>query len=80
METDMKAISVRTYATKEGISLGTVYRRLWEGRVHAIKRDGRWLIALNADSVGGPEQRDNLDASASTQAIERDTHPVSVTA
>ena len=40
----MNAISLRDYAAKEGISLGTAYRRLWEGRVSATKCDGRWLI------------------------------------
>lgn len=45
----MDAISVRDYAIKEGISLGTAYRRLWEGRVRARKRDGRWRISAIAD-------------------------------
>jgi len=59
----MKSMSVRSYAIKEGVSLGTVYRRLWEGRIDATKRDGRWLIlpsasgGANADSVGGCEVR-----------------------
>lgn len=40
----MDGISVRDYVTKEGISLGTAYRRLWEGRAHATKCDGRWVV------------------------------------
>jgi hypothetical protein len=40
----MDAISIREYAIREGISLGTAYRRVWEGRASAAKRDGRWGI------------------------------------
>lgn len=40
----MSRLSVREYAITEGISLGTAYRRLWEGRVQAAKCDGRWVI------------------------------------
>jgi hypothetical protein len=40
----MEGMTVRDYATQEGITLGTAYRRLWEGRLNASKFDGRWLI------------------------------------
>lgn len=40
-----KGMEVRDYASKEQISLGTVYRRIWEGRVRATKRYGRWVIS-----------------------------------
>jgi len=52
----MSGISIREYAENEGISLGTAYRRVWEGRASATKRDGRWVILTgtpgrNPDSV-----------------------------
>ena len=34
-----------TVAAREGVSLETVYRRLWQGQLDARKSDGRWLIA-----------------------------------
>jgi hypothetical protein len=41
-------VTVREYATHERISLGTAYRRLWEGRVPAMKRDGCWVVSPEA--------------------------------
>jgi hypothetical protein len=46
----MEQMTVREYASVERISLGTAYRRLWEGRVKGVKIDGRWVIALEAVS------------------------------
>lgn len=40
----MKAMTVREYAVKERISLGSAYRRIWEGRVQAHQILGRWVI------------------------------------
>ena len=38
-------MTVREYAAREGITLGTVYRRIWEGQVNATQVYGRWLIS-----------------------------------
>jgi hypothetical protein len=38
------AMTVREYAVREGISLGTAYRRIWAGKVEAQQFFGRWLI------------------------------------
>ena len=40
----MDGLSVRQFALKEKLSLGSVYRRLWQGQLRATKLDGRWLI------------------------------------
>jgi len=40
----MNAITIRDYARKEGITIGTAYRRVWEGHVRATKVFGRWVI------------------------------------
>lgn len=40
----MERMTLRDYAIQEGITMGTAYRRLWEGRVGATKFYGRWLI------------------------------------
>jgi hypothetical protein len=37
-------LTVREYATREGITLGTAYRRIWAGQVYAQQFFGRWLI------------------------------------
>lgn len=37
-------MELREYASKEHISLGTAYRRIWEGRIRATKHYGRWVI------------------------------------
>jgi hypothetical protein len=38
-------MTVREYATQERVTLGTVYRRIWEGQVKAEQVYGRWLIS-----------------------------------
>jgi hypothetical protein len=38
------SLTLRQYATQEKISLGTAYRRIWEGKVSAKQILGRWLI------------------------------------
>jgi hypothetical protein len=43
-EKNMGLISIREYAIQDGISLGTAYRRVSQGRADAAKRDGRWVI------------------------------------
>jgi hypothetical protein len=55
MEADM---TVREFAVMEGISLGQVYRRLWEGRLCATKIDGRWLITPAAKNHETAETRE----------------------
>jgi hypothetical protein len=42
-----ESLTVREYAKKEGITLGTAYRRIWEGHVSARQVYGRWLISLS---------------------------------
>jgi hypothetical protein len=37
-------MTVREYATKKQVTLGTVYRWLWQGRLDARQLYGRWLI------------------------------------
>jgi hypothetical protein len=39
-------LTVREYAQREGITLQTVYKRIWQGQVQAQKRYGRWLILV----------------------------------
>jgi hypothetical protein len=44
-----RQLTVREYAKEEGITIQTVYRRLWEGRIKARQVMGRWLIAPNEE-------------------------------
>jgi hypothetical protein len=37
-------MTVRQYAAREGITLGTAYRRVWAGQVNASQFFGRWVI------------------------------------
>jgi hypothetical protein len=39
-------LTVRQYAALAGITIESVYRRLWNGRVAAKKISGRWYITL----------------------------------
>jgi hypothetical protein len=41
----MSKLTVREYATKEGITLGAVYKRIWQGQLNATQLYGRWLIS-----------------------------------
>jgi hypothetical protein len=50
-DTQMERMTVREYAAKEGITLGTAYRRIWEGQVRAEQFYGRWLISPSAPAV-----------------------------
>jgi hypothetical protein len=38
-------LTVREYAAREGITLGTAYRRIWERQIKAEQFYGRWLIS-----------------------------------
>jgi hypothetical protein len=49
----MNAMTVREYAAKERISLGTAYRRIWEGRVTAHQVLGRWVITPDQGPQAG---------------------------
>ena len=53
----MEGMTLRDYALQEGITMGTAYRRLWEGRVRATKFYGRWLIDPEGvhEHSAGPE-------------------------
>lgn len=46
----MTGLSVREFALREGLSLGSVYRRLWQGQLNATKVDGRWVISTSHSS------------------------------
>ena len=61
----MTKMSVRDYAAREGLSLGGVYKRLWEGRVRAVKVDGRWLILITP--TGGGPRSPERDCKASAR-------------
>ncbi len=37
-------MTVRQYAAREGITLGTAYRRIWAGQVKASRFLDRWVI------------------------------------
>lgn len=39
------AETVREYAQREGITLQTAYRRIWDGKVKAVQFMGRWLVS-----------------------------------
>ena len=52
MKTEESALTVREYAAKEGITLGTAYRRIWEGQVKAEQFLGRWLITPDQQKAG----------------------------
>jgi hypothetical protein len=39
-----EVITVREYAARKRITLGTAYRRIWAGQVDAQQFFGRWLI------------------------------------
>lgn len=41
----LKLLTVRQYAQREGITLQTAYRRIWQRQVPARRRYGRWLIS-----------------------------------
>ena len=38
-------LTVREYAAREGITLGTAYRRIGEGQIKAEQFYGRWVIS-----------------------------------
>ena len=40
-------LTLREYAQQKGVTLQTVYQKLWAGRLAAEKVDGRWLIAVD---------------------------------
>jgi len=43
-------LTVREYARKNGITLQSVYRRIWQKQIKARRIYGRWLIS--ADKIG----------------------------
>ena len=60
MEKAVEPMTIRTYAAREEISLGSAYRRVWQNQVDAMKIDGAWQIfsvgAHGAPQEGGREQ------------------------
>jgi hypothetical protein len=59
----MHFITVREYATKERITLGSAYRRIWEGRVDAQQLLGRWVINPNDHAGEVAPETDELARS-----------------
>jgi len=59
----MSFMTVREYALKERITLGSAYRRIWEGRVDAHQLLGRWVI--NPDDHPGKVAPETNDPSQS---------------
>ena len=57
-------LTVRQYATREGITLGTVYRRIWEGQVNATQLYGRWLISPDQKRTEEEIGRETTEATA----------------
>ena len=53
-ESSLRELSLREYARKEGITLQSAYRRIWEGRVIARKMYDRWFIPDRQPSEGVP--------------------------
>ena len=53
-----ESLTLRQYATQEGISLGTAYRRIWEGKVQARQILGRWIVE---------PAKSNVEETAETQ-------------
>jgi len=44
MVDEPNVMTVRQYAAREGITLGTAYRRIWAGQVKASRFFDRWVI------------------------------------
>ena len=47
-------MTLREYCKKEGITLGSGYRRIWNGLVPAVRVDGRWLIVAADENNSEP--------------------------
>jgi hypothetical protein len=41
-----RKLTLREYALRKGVTLQTVYQKLWAGRLKAEKVDGKWLIEI----------------------------------
>jgi hypothetical protein len=52
-----ESLTLREYANREGISLGSAYRRVWEGRVPAKQLLGRWVIEPENQAQADSEER-----------------------
>jgi hypothetical protein len=44
-----ETISVRDYARQMGVTLHTVYMKLWAGQLKGVKIYGRWQIRVGDD-------------------------------
>ena len=45
-------LTVREYARLQGVTMQTVYRRIWNRQVIAQQLYGRWLISVVTDGQG----------------------------
>jgi len=61
-------MTVREYAIVERISLGTAYRRLWEGRARGTKVDGQWQILPR--TPGGAAEAVNPELPRNRKTLE----------
>jgi hypothetical protein len=57
-------VTVRQYAAAEGVSLQTVYHRLWSGSLAGRQVLGRWLVS--------PEQKGEPGSAAGRLALDRE--------
>ena len=62
----MNGISIREYARARGVTMTGVYRKIWEGRLSALKIDGKWQI-LGTKTTESPEQ-ESLEGRAHESA------------
>jgi hypothetical protein len=61
----MERITVRQYAVKEGVTLGTAYRRIWEGQIKAEQFYGRWLISPDEKPEATVREPETLEVARS---------------
>jgi hypothetical protein len=46
-------LTVREYARREGITIQSAYRRIWDDKVEAKQILGRWLVAAPDKEAAG---------------------------
>ncbi len=58
-------ITVREYAAQKGVTLGTAYRRIWEGQIKAEQFYGRWLISPDEKPEAAVREPTTLEVARS---------------
>lgn len=61
-----ETISVRDYARQHGVTLHTVYMKLWGGQLKGVKTHGRWEISVEDDRTDKPAATSQNLSSQST--------------